>query len=432
VSRTRILFILLLVVAASLAAMAFRTSWQDVHQDGGTDLRCRVVGARAMLGGMNPYRLAPDSELPESLRDPDRPLDPRSSRCTYPPTLLAMYGVFARLPYPMQRSLWFALEWTALLVSILTLATCIANRDIRLAFVAMSLVFAAAAPSWRLHVERGHYYVFLVVLMAIAARRTIARNGDDWLAGVCLGLAVAMRPTLVVALILLWVLNWRRSAIAGVMTAGACVLLTLPMTGIGQWRDYTDVVRGWQNEVVFGDRSRVPPRSENTFVDGVDFRTNLDPENANLTSLVILGRLRRQFSLKPGPLWLVINNTLALIAVATPALFIWRRRSAIPPVAILAGSLMIAFLGEYFLPVRWGYADVLYVLPLALLLPYLWPHRWFLIAITTAMVVGEFAIHQGLASALVISLAWWALLLGGYRLALGAGSAAKSFIGAQV
>lgn len=429
---TRIVPILFLVAAASVAALACRTSWQDIHQDGGSDLRIRVVGARAMLAGMNPYRLAPNSELPEFFRGPDRPLDPPLSYCTYPPTLLAMYGALARLPYPMQRRIWFGLEWAALLLSILTLATCIADTGMRIAFVSMSLTFAAAAPSWRLHVERGQYYVFLVALMAIAARRTIARNGDDWLAGLFLGLAVALRPTLVVVLILLWVLRWRRTAIAGVVAAGAGVLLTLPVAGIAQWRDYTEVVREWQNEVVFGDRSNPLARQENTFVDGADFRTSLDPQSASLTSMVAFGRLRRQFSLKPGPLWLVINNILALIAVAAPALFLWRRRPAIPPVAIMAGSLMIASVVDYFLPIRWGYADVLFLLPLGLLLPYVWPHGWFLIAITTAMVAGEFVIHQGLASAIVISLAWWALLLDGYRLALGGGTAAKSFMGVRV
>ena len=86
---------------------------------------------------------------------------------------------------------------------------------------------------------------------------------------------------------------------------------------------------------------------------------------------------------------------------------------------------MIAFLTEYFLPIRWGYADVLFILPLAVLLPYLWPHYLFLIAIATAMIIGEFAIHHGLASAIVISLAWWTLLLAGYQMALRAGAAAS-------
>jgi hypothetical protein len=426
-NRERSLVILLLAGAIALAALAFRTSWQDVHQYGGTDLRGRVAGARAMLAGENPYRMPPNSQLPESLQDVERWRHPSlMTPLSVPPTLLAVYGAFAGLPYPTQRLIWFALSWAALLVSIAVLAARVTDRNLRIAFIAMSLVFVAAAPSWRLHVERGQYYVFLLLLMSIAAHRALARSRDDWMAGALLGLAVALRPTLVVALILFWILRWRRAAVAGIVSAAVCVALTLPVAGISVWRDYPKAVSGWQHEVMFGDWSdwsKAPPPPEKMLVDGGDFRTILYPRSANLTSLVFLSLIRSGLHLQaPAPLWLAINDTLALIAIGAPALFLWRRRAQMSSTAILTGSLTLALFGEYFLPVRWGYADVCLILPLCFLLPYLWPRRWFLIGIAAAMMIGEFAISQGPVSAIVVTLAWWTLLVTGYRMVLHSGN----------
>jgi hypothetical protein len=426
-NRERTLVILLLAGAIAFAALAFRTSWQDVHQYGGTDLRSRVVGARAMLAGENPYRLPPNSQLPESLQDVDRDRRPPLSRIMVPPTLLALYGVFAGLPYyPAQRLIWFALSWAALSVSIALLASCVPGGNLRLAFIAMAVVFVAASPGWRLHVERGQYYVFLLLLMCVAARRATSRGRDDWMAGACLGLAVALRPTLAVALMLFWILGWRRAAVAGTLAAAACVALTLPVAGISVWRAYPEAVGDWQNEVMFGDWSKVLPQPEKMFVDGADFRTSLSPRSADLTSLAFLHLVRDGLHLQAPPaLWLALNHMLGLIAIAAPALFLWRRRAQMSAAAILTGSLMIAFLSEYFLvPIRYGYADVCLILPLALLLPHLWPRRLFLIAMAAVMLIGAFAISQGTASAIVVTLAWWTLLVTGYRMVLHSGDRA--------
>jgi len=425
-NRGRIVLLLFLAGAIGLTALAVRTSWQDVHLNGGVDLRNRVVGARAMLAGENPYRLPPNSQLPESLQDVERWRHPSVSRITVPPTVLAVYGVFAGLPYPTQRLIWFALEWAALFVSIATLASSVPDTSQRLGFVAMSLVFAAASPGWRLHVERGQYYVFLLLLMCAAARWAMSRGRDDWMAGVFLGLAVALRPTLVVALILFWILRWRRAAAAGIVTAAACAAMTLPVAGISVWRDYPEVIRGKQNEVILGDWSRLPTPAEKAFVDGADFRTTLYPRSANLTSLVFFSLVRSGSHLQsPAPLWLALNNALALIAIGAPALYLWRRRAHMSASAILTGSLMIALFAEYFFaPIRWGYADVCLILPLCLLMPYVWRRRWFLVGTAAAMMVGEFAISQGPASAIVVTLGWWTLLISGYRMDLHAGNRA--------
>jgi hypothetical protein len=408
------------IAMLAVVVLRFSTSWQDVHHDGGADLRPKVVGARAMLAGQNPYRLPPNSQLPESLRDADRLADPLASRVSYPPTLLAVYGIFAALRYPVQRLIWFGLEWAALLASILILATVIADRNIRLAFIGMCLVFAVGAPGWRLHVERGQYYVFLLLLIAIAARRLVARSSDDWLAGVCLGFAVALRPTLIVIPVLLGLLRWRRTAITSVAVAGVCMLLTLPMAPIPVWRDYVGVVRRQQDAVLLGQPVSIVPaeRRGNTFIDGADFRASLDSRTANLTSVHALGAfLRHQFSRSA---LMAINSSLALVVVASSAAFLWTRRARLSGAAAMAGSLVTAFLVEYFLPIRWGYADVYLIVPLALLAPYLWQRRALLIGAGTAMVVGEFVVSSGLISATVITLAWWSILLAGYRLALSA------------
>jgi hypothetical protein len=62
---------LLLVLRVIACGLNVANTIRDVDQYGGTDLRIRVVGARALTRGLNPYTLSQTADTDPLLRDPD-------------------------------------------------------------------------------------------------------------------------------------------------------------------------------------------------------------------------------------------------------------------------------------------------------------------------------------------------------------------------
>lgn len=93
-------------MACGLCLINIWHTWYDVRTYGGTDLRVRVVGARAFAAGHQSVqnRRLP-KELDPALRDPQQEV---LSRCTYHPTLLLFYAPLSSLRYPARRRLIWA------------------------------------------------------------------------------------------------------------------------------------------------------------------------------------------------------------------------------------------------------------------------------------------------------------------------------------
>jgi hypothetical protein len=269
----RLAFLAALLLAASNAVV----TWHDVHEYGGTDLRARVVGARLLMLGQNPYR--PQSgPVKEWLFDPHGVFRD-ISRCPYDPPLLAVYASLCWLPYAVQRLAWFFLEWSALLVSIAVLARTFPGARARTGFVVLALAFFAGGAFWRLHVERGQYYSLLLVLLSCFVWQLKRGPRDDWRSGLLLGLAAALRPTLGIAVLPLWLLGYRRTAAGAFGSALAIVLVLLPVAGPGLWRDYARLVDVLERAVPL-----VPPLASAPYggmVEGADFSRVLEHRSSN-------------------------------------------------------------------------------------------------------------------------------------------------------
>ncbi len=163
------------LVLAGIALAAFFGTVGDVTESPGTDLRCRVVGARAMMLGMDPYFMPAKTDQIQTLQDPDR-YAAVCTRCTYTPSLLCLYMPLAKLPYQQQRYIWFAIEWCALAGSILLLRAILPGRLIKNVFTAIAIVFFAGGVFWRLHLERGQYYVFIGFLFSLTAWLCVGKS----------------------------------------------------------------------------------------------------------------------------------------------------------------------------------------------------------------------------------------------------------------
>ena len=385
--RSRGLRRTLLGASLLVAAVALVASVDDVRTYGGEDLRPRVLGARALLAGLDPYTYEVTPATPETLLDYTRPFA-RITRCTYSPALLFLYGPLSDLPWGAQRAVWAALEWAALLGTALVLSRCLRRaRDREALFIVAGLGFAGSY-FFRLHVERGQAYVFLALLLSLWCALILRPPGgagarDGAWSGVPLGLAIALRPSLAVLIPIAFLLGLRRSSLAA-LVAAAAVGITLPLAGVAGWLQFVrhaGLIGRWALRdpatlSMLGAPVPVPARLE-----GYDFSRVLPGLSGN-TALGGVLQAAATAARSTGALhalarwWPPASQALALAAVAATlavALRAGLRHRALR--TRLALALVAALLVDYFLPIRIAYADVLFLPPLALLLPALAARR---------------------------------------------------------
>lgn len=381
----RIAFLAALLLAAGNAVV----TWHDIREYGGTDLRARVVGARLLVLGENPYR-PQAGPVNEWLFDPHGVFRD-ISRCPYDPPLLAVYASLCWLPYAVQRVAWFFLEWAALLVSIAVLARTFPGPRARAWFVILSLGFFAGGAFWRLHVERGQYYSLLLVLLSwFVWQLKRGRAHDGWRSGLPLGLAAALRPTLGVAVLPLWLLGYRRTAAGACGSALAVVLALLPVAGPTVWRDYARLVEVLERAVPALPPLASPPYAVQ--VEGADFSRVLEHRSSNANVHLLLVRLQQRTGWPDsGSIPVLAKAAWLATLIALLAVVVSARAGRWGPSSALLVSFCFVQATDHFLPVRWGYNDVLYLAPLALLAPPLSRPRGrvLLIVVGAALLLGH-------------------------------------------
>lgn len=361
-----------LAVAAGAVALvhALWVSWNDVNHDGGLDLRAKVVAARQVKAGYDPYFYRTGPTTPEIW------LDPMSTtgyaRVTLTPTGIALYMFFADLPYRTQRQIWFALEWAALLGAIALLAFTMRSARGRIIFLAVALLIFAGGYFWRVHVERGQYYSFVLLLLAAGAWFSTRRPAWRWTSGLLWGIAIALRPTLLVLPALLFVMRRRKEALAAAAGLVLAIVVTLPATGAVLWEDYFLAMRiherGNTHPYWPGDSFELK-----TVVEGMDMRQLIDDRSKDVALLNILAwDTGISFVNERREGLGVFCRGLALAWTMTFFVYLqFRARRLHRMQHALAVGAILVFGIDYLVPSRWGYTDVLFLLPIALLLPLL-------------------------------------------------------------
>ena len=340
----------------------------DVQDYGGTDLRVRVVGARALVRGINPYTIKDTADLDPALRDPDQQ---GLSRCTYPPTLLFFYAPLSSLKYPSQRVIWAVLEWCTFFASVLVLSACIKSRDARYWFFVAAIGLFGSSFFWRLHVERGQYYIFVVLLISIGIL-SLLKTQHAVAVGIFWGFAICLRPT-VGLLVLPWLMSsQRRIAITAIATA---IVFVAAATTAGQpeyWLDFLKLSRAWEQSVLGAELPDIASKvGISRPTDGYN-TARLESYAANLTFDSLALSVQTMLDVRINPTIMArAGKVLWLLVIATIWILQWKRkRGQMVEVndQLLVGSCMM-LVTDYFLPIRIEYADVLFLLPMALLIP---------------------------------------------------------------
>lgn len=319
-----------LFAAAALAALCFARDVGYALQTPGTDLQGALLGARLFVQGQDPYFTADG-----------RP----SYAVTISPLLLLAHVPLAFLPEAAARGLHLLGQWAGWLLAVALLAAGAPPR-------ARSWTWGAglaltAGHGFALHAERGQKFVALALLLsaAVALARRPARVGA---AGALVGLAIAARPSALVALAAAW-RDPRLLRAAALGGAVAIAATSLPQ-GPGIWWRYAQAMEAHARihlgaePVAWGLHPGEVPEAERQF-------KNLPVADSSLLEL------GRRLGVRIPPL------AMAALALGCAG------AAAAAGARATAGAMVLGVAGmavaDLFLPApRFSYADVLWGVPL--------------------------------------------------------------------
>lgn len=354
----------LLAAVIFVSALGFVKDIMNTQDYGGVDLRNRVVGARVMLEGLDPYHFKWSDAYPDTLLDPVDNPDNEVSRVTVPPTVLMLHVPLARLPYHAQRTMWLYVQWLLLLASIFFFSRCARSRDQAKAIWIVGL-FLSCTGIWRFHVERGQVYILFVFLAALAywlSRRTW-KHAALW-GGIVLGIAASMRPTL--ALILLPMLVFRKWKLSAGLVAGLVVfvLLSVAIFGVPLWKDYSSAMRYHERDNL-GLAQSLSEENTTRYIEGTGYYGSYREFPYINTSVQWFLKSNWDINAKTSALFSMLAFVI-LLAAAYLVLF-WRRDVSLETVLLFGFSIMLV--AEFFLPaVKTYYFNIIWLVPLSLLI----------------------------------------------------------------
>ena len=365
---------ILLIIGILMLCTSLMRSVFDYRNYNGTDLRIRIVGARAMARNINPYQLDYSPELPETLQDPDQYVK-GLSRCPYPPSLLLLYMPLSIFPYPLARVFSMVLEWSAMITIIAMLArTLPSHHYYRIGFIIISLIGFAGSYYWRLHVERGQYSIFILFFLGFGIYQLLESHRENLKSGVSFGLALSIHPPAVVIVFFLAIQKQYRTVVYTMATAAVIGLFTLPFGGTSLWRDWNRLVRLYEDNEAGIPLNNVSTIKERYPAEGFQPGKSLPSLTENSSTLAMLKKAQNASGVDISP---HANKWLAKISTAGFALFLcllffWANyRKRFEPKFGWLFAVMVTMVLGFIAPVRFGYVNVQFMLLFALGLPYI-------------------------------------------------------------
>jgi hypothetical protein len=344
----------------------------DIKIYPGVDLRAKIVGARSILRGMNPYYDYRHEVLPDHLR--------MLQADTYSPVLLLFYAPLCELGWKAQRAVYFSIDWVALLLCYAMLTRAFPEHASRSAlWIGFVLLFVADF-GFRFHLERGQYYLEVALLTSLVAI-ALLRRSDSWSGALALALLVLVRPTYVICVAGVVFLRRFRHATKAVVLCGVLFAASLPIVGVKVWKDYFATVRAKEREMLtdaYAQGSQPAAASSTKVLEGVDFSKSLSGPGY-LADRTLIGVARSSVSpalarfvhrVAPSERSLQRLNALCLLLalcfdLAVMYCLAHGKGSELLSVAfVLLAPLNL----ELFAPQHFGYCDVMICVPLLLMM----------------------------------------------------------------
>jgi hypothetical protein len=365
---------ILLIVAIVIGLLGFLSDFRNTLKFGGIDLRNRVVGARLLTKGLDPYyfkwRQGDDERLIDPLDWPTIPV----SRVTVNPSILLFQSTFANLPYFPQRIIWFVMQWFCLITSVFIFVKN-SLHTLQSKFILIS-IFTLISGSflWRLHIDVGQFYIVYVLLLSLAYKCFNSNfKYANALGGFFTGLAACFRFPIIVIVLPMIIFRKFQMLIATIVSFFTCLAVSILLAGLPAWQSYLSAMTANSKlnagliSVAKVDLEKIYPKIIEGMNNLQSFAGGLPHSDSSLQSL-----LRRIFSLQMESKYLIIMLAATLLLYSfTIYSFNQNNHKAngtTVDLVFLIGLITI-LIADFLIPApRYPYNDVLFIIPLILLL----------------------------------------------------------------
>lgn len=356
-----------LIFAVIVGVLGFFVDIENTLNYGGVDLRNRVVAARLLLNGIDPYYFKWHYGMPDlwldPLVDPNWPV----SRVTVPPTVLMLQATIAKLPYFTQRIIWLILQWGLFFCtsSIFARSTNSTTKS-KLVWI-IGLLFFSGSYFWRLHVERGQIYIVYVCFLSYAYWLAHKVKHNYVLSGFWIGLTASLRPPVVLMLLPILLYRQWKLLIGSIIGIVSSLILSFAFAGVTIWGKYFSAIKidgevhsGLINIKDSGKYEIYYPRE----IEGMKTMSKALKLPVPDTSFQ---NLFQQFDINFSSGTLLA--ALCIILLFT-CFFLYKNRTHAKSheIIFLSGILMV-IMSEYFLPAsRQTYGDIQWIMALSLII----------------------------------------------------------------
>jgi hypothetical protein len=309
---------------------------------------------------------------------------PGISKVTADPATLLLYAPFAQWSHRTQQILWWVLQWFALAASIYIIFRSFVEKELRLLFLLVAVSCFVGSYFWRLHLERGQYYIFetFLISLAIAALRT--KRQPIW-TGIPFGIAVALRPINIVLVPLLWLMGERAAAKKALLIAAVIFTSSIFVVGWSAWKSWLATVRLYElaevdptyEQIHFGPIRATAP----AVIEGLNFTGGIYYEGVRSD---ILAHINNRI-VPINSNWAILLNRLTAVGIVglASAMMWWmaRKRPYIPRDAFLMLLVITPVVLDFTRTTRFSYADVAFLPVVALILSVVPRQKLFMVAI---------------------------------------------------
>lgn len=229
----------IITIVVGLCILLVVKSFYYSNKYGGTDLRCRIVGARLLTTDHSPYFYKWNPVDGERLLNPNDNPGSIVNGNVVTPAILYTIQPLAKLRYDKIRTIWTCLQFIIAAVSIWLLST--RQNEKRhswqspLLATLLAIVFSEI---WLFNIERGQIYVLYVLFMALMYWcYTLTGKRGQLLAGIVGGIFLFFRP-IAVLFLLPFLLKKRFQFVGGTVIGAVIGILLFVMPSISSWKDY--------------------------------------------------------------------------------------------------------------------------------------------------------------------------------------------------
>jgi hypothetical protein len=376
---------LLIIVTTGMLLYTVYRSWHFTKESGGTDLRCRVIGARLIPTDHSPYYYKWNPADGEYFLNPnDAPTRLVNGNVATPAMLYTIYPVSVPA-YSVVRPLWTVLQYIACFALFFLL---LYKQPRTHAIVSACIVIAGlvCTTTWQYGIERGQVYIFYALLFALMYRVYISRiQFREFLSGLIGGLFIFFRPfagIIAVGFLLhgkkKWLLGWITGIILGTCT------FVLPNTSL--WKDYFSAMKEYTNESR-GEQHVVLNAADPPKPDTIEGMNTLRSYRA--FTAIEVSALYGYFA--GNDIWINTNQSFFMygcIVLLLSIFFLRSRKKIIEPQALFLFGFVLYMLAELFnIAPRASYNVIQWLFPLTIILLYIRPFTPLFMALAAAFLL---------------------------------------------